>query len=152
MTRRFVRLNAPKFTIDVSNDGEHGRISISGSGDNVYTLTDEERLEVLGILDTGKMLRKLMDERDEAKRERRKAEVAAAHREGQLNYMRKVLRLFRDFVIHGASVWKMGANHHHPMWEMVSVALGDDNHLHPTQKEWTFIYPDNKKQLDDLKD
>lgn len=70
------------------------------------------------------------------------------HEQEAKKNLRRVLRLFRDFAIHGTGQWKMGAgDHHHPMWEMVSLALGDDNDLHPTQAEWSFIYPENREPL-----
>ncbi len=54
--------------------------------------------------------------------------------------LRDVLRLFREFTLKNATQWKLGANHHHPIWGKVAVALGDDNHKPLSPEEHESVY------------
>lgn len=55
--------------------------------------------------------------------------------------LRTALRLFREFVQNNATQWRIGASHHHPIWQMVAETLGDDNDLKPTEAEWQLVRP-----------
>jgi len=37
--------------------------------------------------------------------------------------LRALLRDFRDFTVENATVWKTGAQHHHPIWRRVADAI-----------------------------
>lgn len=56
----------------------------------------------------------------------------------------RALLLFREFVLVNAIQWKMGAsNPNHPMWGLVSEALGDANEEKHTDEEWPFIWAEH---------
>lgn len=58
---------------------------------------------------------------------------------------RTTLRLFREFVMRNATQWKLGANHHHPMWLRVVEALGDENDKQMTDEEYRSVIADHRE-------
>lgn len=107
-------------------------------------LTPAERVNLLQALDVKRDLAAGQDAIEENNRLRKKLHEAL----NSVRRLRRVLRLFRDFVVHGATQWKPGTNHHHPIWPLVAETLGAKNDDPPTQREWSFIWPGNTQPLD----
>lgn len=63
----------------------------------------------------------------------------------------EALWLFREFTIRNATQWKMGCNHHHPMWWHIAEFLQDKPDVQ-AGPEWRFIQPENKEALELLKE
>jgi len=74
----------------------------------------------------------------------------------QLHNLRSVTKvvealwLFREFVIKNATQWKLGSNHHHPIWMHVAEALGDVPEIR-RGPEYQFIQPLNERTLGELR-
>lgn len=60
-----------------------------------------------------------------------------------------VLQLFREFAIKNATQWKLGSNHHHPVWALVAETLGNTDDIR-NGPLWKFIQPTNETSLEDL--
>lgn len=58
-----------------------------------------------------------------------------------------LLQLFRAFVTGNATVWKMGSNRHHPIWQDIAVELdGQDLNYDASEgPDWAFVQPENRK-------
>lgn len=69
----------------------------------------------------------------------REAEIAEYKK--QIADLKKTLFLFREFVSNNATVWRVGASHHHPMWARVVEALGEANDPKPglTGEDWELV-------------
>lgn len=65
---------------------------------------------------------------------------------------KELLNLFREFVLQNATQWKMGSNHHHPIWSMVAELIGDEEKDINSGPLWKFIQPENKFSLQYLFD
>lgn len=63
-----------------------------------------------------------------------------------------LLQLFRAFVTGNATVWKMGSNHHHPIWQDIAVELDaqDLNYDASEGPDWAFVQPENRKSYAQL--
>lgn len=60
----------------------------------------------------------------------------------------EILALFREFVLHNVTQWKMGAGTVHPIWEMLAVHL-DGEPLPEFNKGpyWAFNLAENRETL-----
>lgn len=55
---------------------------------------------------------------------------------------KEALLLFRTFVLNNATQWRLGANHHHPIWQIVAETLDDMNDSEPRSGEdWQLVMP-----------
>lgn len=61
--------------------------------------------------------------------------------------MASALDLFREFVLHNATQWKLGAGHHHPIWQLVAELLPPSAGRNMSGERWQFIQPDNTETL-----
>lgn len=64
---------------------------------------------------------------------------------------KEVLHLFREFTIKNATQWKLGSNHHHPIWAMMAEKLEDVEDI-KSGPAWQFIQPENREPLQTLAD
>ncbi len=62
--------------------------------------------------------------------------------------LREALFVFREFVNVNVTQWTVGAgDHHHPIWSIISRALGPDRERNRTEAEWRFIQPEQRDIL-----
>lgn len=145
ITKTETKIHFPRGAFYVKQRGTEIEIShISEYSRAERLLTPAERVNLLQALDVKRDLAAGQDAIEENKRLRKKLDEAL----NSVRRTRRVLRLFRDFVVHGAAQWKPGTNHHHPMWPLVAETLGAKNDDPPTQREWSFIWPGNTQPLD----
>lgn len=65
--------------------------------------------------------------------------------EQEVERLRYILFLFREFWFQNVTQTKIGSGHHHPMWQTVAEALGSMNQrTGTTPEEWQFITGHNK--------
>jgi hypothetical protein len=57
----------------------------------------------------------------------------------QVADLKETLRLFREFYNFYVTQTKIGSSHHHPIWQRVAEALGDDNNKKTSDAEYAYI-------------
>ncbi|PZR89759.1 MAG: hypothetical protein DI537_20360 [Stutzerimonas stutzeri] len=65
--------------------------------------------------------------------------------------LREVLNIFRAFVTRNVLKWNEGTCIGHPMWELLTKAIGGEPKIYDGPA-WQFIQPDNRERLATLKD